>query len=57
MTLTPLHTTSTPITRIMTCYCGDACLCPGCFVHPDNHLKLVELPFSLPVLQQDYLFI
>jgi hypothetical protein len=27
-----------PVTRIVTCYCGNSCICPGCFVHPDNYL-------------------
>ncbi|KAI8072600.1 hypothetical protein BC940DRAFT_144067 [Gongronella butleri] len=30
------HTIST--TRIVTCYCGPNCTCPGCLVHPTNSL-------------------
>lgn len=35
VTITPLSssTTATPKTRIVTCYCGSSCTCPGCVVH------------------------
>ncbi|CAO3607860.1 unnamed protein product [Mucor hiemalis] len=28
-----------PFTRVVTCYCGYSCICPGCFVHPNNYLN------------------
>ncbi|KAI7902685.1 uncharacterized protein BX663DRAFT_66459 [Cokeromyces recurvatus] len=31
-------TTTTTTTRIVTCYCGQQCICPGCLVHPGNFL-------------------
>ncbi|ORZ00641.1 copper fist DNA binding domain-domain-containing protein [Syncephalastrum racemosum] len=37
VTITPLTTMArmtTTTTRILTCYCGDNCVCPGCLVHP-----------------------
>ncbi|KAF7728374.1 hypothetical protein EC973_006182 [Apophysomyces ossiformis] len=27
-------------TRIVTCYCGSSCTCPGCLVHPGNQFLL-----------------
>ncbi|KAF7730067.1 hypothetical protein EC973_003012 [Apophysomyces ossiformis] len=42
ITITPLpksgqeDPTSRMTTRIVTCYCGPTCTCPGCFVHPGN---------------------
>lgn len=36
ITITPLQNTKPAVTRIVTCYCGDLCNCPGCFVHPNN---------------------
>ncbi|KAG2232008.1 hypothetical protein INT48_004818 [Thamnidium elegans] len=51
ITITPLSTLFTsdeerlyknsqgkPVTRIVTCYCGNSCICPGCLVHPNNYL-------------------
>ncbi|KAI9485651.1 MAG: hypothetical protein EXX96DRAFT_515105 [Benjaminiella poitrasii] len=41
ITITPLLTTgqsSATTTRIVTCYCGHQCSCPGCLVHPGNFL-------------------
>lgn len=35
-----------PVTRIVTCYCGSSCICPGCFVHPNNYLIQQELPMQ-----------
>ncbi|PHZ13773.1 uncharacterized protein RHIMIDRAFT_124808 [Rhizopus microsporus ATCC 52813] len=52
MTMTPLHTSAMPVTRIVTCYCGEACICPGCFVHPDNYLQLAQLPSTIDQLYQ-----
>ncbi|KAI8874673.1 hypothetical protein K501DRAFT_281099 [Backusella circina FSU 941] len=44
ITITPLlckDVKSQPMTtKIVTCYCGSACHCPGCFVHPDNNQLL-----------------
>ncbi|KAI9268726.1 copper fist DNA binding domain-containing protein [Sporodiniella umbellata] len=34
ITITPLNQDSFPTTRIVTCYCGNQCTCPGCLVHP-----------------------
>jgi hypothetical protein len=39
ITITPLQNTKPAVTRIVTCYCGDFCNCPGCFVHPNNLLN------------------
>lgn len=47
VTITPLpkqvasrSSSSTPtaptMTRVVTCYCGPSCTCPGCLVHPGN---------------------
>lgn len=38
---------SKPLTRVVTCYCGYSCICPGCFVHPNNYLQYcnVQQPF------------
>lgn len=38
ITITPLaqDNTSATSTRIVTCYCGQNCTCPGCLVHPGN---------------------
>lgn len=33
---TTTTTTTTTTTRIVTCYCGPSCACPGCLVHPGN---------------------
>jgi hypothetical protein len=34
ITITPLFEDVKPMTtKIVTCYCGSACQCPGCFVH------------------------
>lgn len=30
------HTQQKTTTRIVTCYCGSQCTCPGCLVHPGN---------------------
>ncbi|CAO3697225.1 unnamed protein product [Rhizopus microsporus] len=62
MTMTPLHTSAMPVTRIVTCYCGEACICPGCFVHPDNYSQLAQLPSTIDQLyeqqqQQSFCFI
>ena len=27
------------VTRIVTCYYGNSCICPGCFVHPNNNYQ------------------
>lgn len=53
ITITPLSTTSTsesrePMSRIVTCYCGDSCICPGCFVHPNNYDALFNQAVSQP---------
>ncbi|KAG0185919.1 hypothetical protein DFQ28_008564 [Apophysomyces sp. BC1034] len=42
ITITPLsksgqnESANRMTTRIVTCYCGPTCTCPGCFVHPGN---------------------
>ncbi|KAI8146170.1 copper fist DNA binding domain-containing protein [Fennellomyces sp. T-0311] len=40
ITITPLPKQQddqvTTTTRVVTCYCGPACVCPGCLVHPAN---------------------
>lgn len=33
-----MEVNSKPFTRVVTCYCGYSCICPGCFVHPNNYL-------------------
>ncbi|CAO3622423.1 unnamed protein product [Cunninghamella blakesleeana] len=46
ITITPLNESHHPLqgnqnqvrTRIMTCYCGSQCQCPGCLIHPGNFL-------------------
>lgn len=40
ITITPLQNTKPAVTRIVTCYSGDSCNCPGCFVHPNNLLAM-----------------
>jgi hypothetical protein len=61
ITITPLNTSNTdPIdkqqqhmypttTRIVTCYCGNQCTCPGCLVHPGNFF-LGSDPYSGPLI-------
>ncbi|RCH89846.1 hypothetical protein CU098_006892, partial [Rhizopus stolonifer] len=41
ITITPLaYTKDQPTTtRIVTCYCGSLCNCPGCLVHPSSFLS------------------
>ncbi|CAO3686389.1 unnamed protein product [Rhizopus stolonifer] len=41
ITITPLACTKDQptTTRIVTCYCGSLCNCPGCLVHPSNFLS------------------
>lgn len=41
ITITPLSSSDMPVSRIVTCYCGSSCTCPGCFVHPTNYDKLL----------------
>lgn len=36
-------------TRIVTCYCGSRCTCPGCLVHPGNFF-LGSDPYSGPLI-------
>ncbi|KAG1460699.1 hypothetical protein G6F46_005371 [Rhizopus delemar] len=40
------HSTTT---RIVTCYCGNQCTCPGCLVHPGNFF-LGSDPYSGPLI-------
>ncbi|KAG0779723.1 hypothetical protein G6F26_009284 [Rhizopus arrhizus] len=40
------HSTTT---RIVTCYCGSSCTCPGCLVHPGNFF-LGSDPYSGPLV-------
>ncbi|KAI9277888.1 copper fist DNA binding domain-containing protein [Sporodiniella umbellata] len=52
ITITPLAHSKDPhltTTRIITCYCGSLCTCPGCLVHP-NHFFLANDPYSGPPL-------
>jgi hypothetical protein len=43
ITITPLSSESkATVSRIVTCYCGDSCICPGCFVHPNNYDALLN---------------
>lgn len=56
ITITPLQPTieknsKKPVTRIVTCYCGNSCICPGCFVHPNNYPIMQQQPF-MPIQQQ-----
>ncbi|KAI7874602.1 uncharacterized protein EV154DRAFT_526999 [Mucor mucedo] len=34
-----INQSNKPVTRIVTCYCGNSCICPGCFVHPNNYIQ------------------
>lgn len=65
ITITPLSTLFTsdeeqqdkmnqgnrPVTRIVTCYCGNSCICPGCFVHPNNYIQQQQFTMQ----QQQYM--
>ncbi|GAA5804677.1 hypothetical protein HPULCUR_010180 [Helicostylum pulchrum] len=65
ITITPLSTLFTsdeerlyknsqgkPVTRIVTCYCGNSCVCPGCFVHPNNYILQQQLTMQQLLQQQ-----
>lgn len=45
-TQTEQHVTTT---RIVTCYCGQQCTCPGCLVHPGNSF-LGSDPYTAPII-------
>lgn len=36
ITITPISQDLLTTTRIVTCYCGSQCTCPGCLVHPST---------------------
>lgn len=44
ITITPLSSSEMPVSRIVTCYCGNSCTCPGCFVHPNNNYDKLLAP-------------
>lgn len=67
ITITPLSTLFTsdeerlyknsqgkPVTRIVTCYCGNSCICPGCFVHPNNYLLQQQQQLTMQQLLQQH---
>ncbi|GAN10980.1 copper-fist-domain-containing protein [Mucor ambiguus] len=60
ITITPLSTNNNTAakqqqadypttTRIVTCYCGNQCTCPGCLVHPGNFF-LGNDPYAGPLI-------
>lgn len=55
ITITPLVQDNQPqdnsptTTRIVTCYCGQHCTCPGCLVHPNNFF-LGNDPYTGPFI-------
>lgn len=59
ITITPLSTNNSTTdkqqqdypttTRIVTCYCGNQCTCPGCLVHPGNFF-LGNDPYAGPLI-------
>ncbi|CEP17846.1 hypothetical protein [Parasitella parasitica] len=40
------------VTRIVTCYYGSSCICPGCFVHPNNYQTYNTNDVPPPYMQQ-----
>ncbi|KAI8640467.1 hypothetical protein BD408DRAFT_419772 [Parasitella parasitica] len=45
----PLQENYPTTTRIVTCYCGNQCTCPGCLVHPGNFF-LGSDPYAGPLV-------